>query len=276
VKRKVTMRYSFHDESLVKPDGHRQRVPVVQRVAVLSDVHGNAVALEAVLRDVAEANPDLVVFGGDLTWGPLPKATRALVDPFDQSALFLRGNAERALAEAAALDGSGSALGAREQWLLRHHSPDLRTFVAGFIESAVVDIHGLGAVRFCHGSPRSDEELITFATPEERMRALLEGVGERVLVSAHTHVQFDRQVAGIRSVNPGSVGMPYEGRRGAAFWALLGPDVELKHTDYDLDEAVRRYRETDYPRVEEMVEILVEPPAPAEVVEHAERLAFSG
>jgi diadenosine tetraphosphatase ApaH/serine/threonine PP2A family protein phosphatase len=108
------------------------------------------------------------------------------------------------------------------------------------------------------------------------MRALLEGVGERVLVSAHTHIQFDRQVAGIRSVNPGSVGMPYEGRPGAAFWALLGPGVELRHTDYDLDEAVRRYRGTNYPQVEEMVEILVEPPAPAEVVEHAERLEFSG
>jgi predicted phosphodiesterase len=258
------------------PTGTVNVCPMLGRVAVLSDVHGNAVALEAVLRDVADADPDLVVFGGDLTWGPLPKATRALVAPFEQWALFLRGNAERALAEAAAVDGSGDALGARERWLLRHHSPDLRAFIAGFVESAVVDIDGLGPVRFCHGSPRSDEELITFATPEARMRALLEGVGERVLVSAHTHIQFDRQVAGIRSVNPGSVGMPYEGRPGAAFWALLGPGVELRHTDYDLDEAVRRYRGTDYPQIEEMVEILVEPPAPAEVVEHAERLEFSG
>ncbi len=70
---------------------------------------------------------------------------------------------------------------------------------------------GLGPVRFCHGSPRSDEELVTFATPETRIRALMEGVPERVLVSAYTHIQFDREVAGIRSVNPGSVGMPYEG-----------------------------------------------------------------
>jgi predicted phosphodiesterase len=249
---------------------------MVERVAVLSDVHGNAVALEAVLRDVAEANPDLVVFGGDLTWGPLPAATRALVEPLEQSAVFLRGNAERALAEAAAVDGAGDALGARERWMVRHHSPDLQAFIAGFVESAVLDIDGLGPVRFCHGSPRSDEELITFATPEERMRALLEGVGERVLVSAHTHIQFDRQVAAIRSVNPGSVGMPYEGRAGAAFWALLGPDVVLRQTDYDLDEAVRRYCGTDYPQVEEMVEILRTPPAPAEVVEHAESVEFSG
>ena len=249
---------------------------MVERVAVLSDVHGNAVALEAVLLAVAEAAPDLVVFGGDLTWGPLPEATRALVQPLEQSAIFVRGNAERALAEAAAADGSSGELGTRDRWMLRQHSASTQAFVAGFVEGTVVDIDGLGAVRFCHGSPRSDEEMITFETPERRMRALLEGLGERVLVSAHTHIQFDRVVAGVRSVNAGSVGMPYEGRSGAAFWALLGPDVELRHTEYDLDEAVRRYRSTDYPHVEEMVEILRQPPTRAEVVEHAESLEFSG
>ena len=246
------------------------------RVVVLSDVHGNAVALEAVLREVATVAPDLVVFGGDLTWGPLPEETRALVRPLERSAIFVRGNAERALAEAARADGSGDVLDEGVRWMLARHSRSTRAFLAAFVEAAVVEIDGLGAVRFCHGSPRSDEELITFETPERRMRALMEGVGERVLVSAHTHIQFDRTVAGIRSINPGSVGMPYEGRAGAAFWAVLGPDVELRHTDYDLDEAVRRYRSTDDPRAEAMVELLRTPPAPAEVVEHAETLEFSG
>ena len=245
------------------------------RVAVLSDVHGNAVALEAVLREVADGSPDVVVFGGDLTWGPLPEATRALVQPLEGSAVFLRGNAERALAEAVWVNGRGDGLPPRERWMLRRHSAATRAFLAGFVEGAVLEIEGLGAVRFCHGSPRSDEELITFATPERRMRALLDGVGEGVLVSAHTHIQFDRVVAGIRSVNPGSVGMAYEGRPGVAFWALLGPDVELRQTGYDLDEAVRRYRSSDDPLAEEMVEILCAPPAPAEVVEHAEKLEFS-
>jgi Icc-related predicted phosphoesterase len=62
-------------------------VPVVSagsRVAVLSDVHGNAVAFEAVLEEVAEAEPDLVVCGGDLTWGPLPEETRVLAEGIEQ------------------------------------------------------------------------------------------------------------------------------------------------------------------------------------------------
>lgn len=248
------------------------------RVAVLSDVHGNAVALAAVLRELAAAEVDLVVFGGDLTWGPLPEETRALVDELEPSSIFVRGNAERALADAVTRtdEGLGAELTARERWMVERHSRPTCDFLAGFAEAAVVDVAGLGHVRFCHGSPRSGEELITFATPEPRMRALLEGVAEAVLVSAHTHIQFDRRVAGIRSVNPGSVGMAYEAGPGAAYWALLGPDVELRRTEYDLNEAARSYRSSGDPLAEKMVEMLLAPPTPAQVVEHAEALEFSG
>ena len=116
---------------------------------------------------------------------------------------------------------------------------------------------------------------MTPRTPAGRMQALTATIPERVLVTAHTHVQFDRRVAGIRSVNAGSVGMPYEPRRGA-FWALLGPDVELKRTDYSLDRAVAGYRSTEDPDVERMVEVLESPPTRDEAIDHAERLEFSG
>jgi putative phosphoesterase len=242
--------------------------PPARRVAVLSDVHGNAVALEAVLAELDGLPLDLVVFGGDLTWGPLPGETLALLDELPAPALFVRGNAERALLEPSAEPTE------REQWLYREHSPEAMAFVATFAESVSVSVDGLGPVLFCHGSPRSDEELVTPETPEDRMRALSEGVAERVLVTAHTHLQFDRRVAGIRSVNPGSVGMPYEGEPGA-FWMLLGPDVELRRTDYSLEEAARRYRASGDPLAEQMIEILVTPPSRAELIEHAERHVFS-
>jgi hypothetical protein len=69
------------------------------------------------------------------------------------------------------------------------------------------------------------------------MSALLEQVDEQVLVSAHTQAQFDRRVVGIRSINPGSVGMPYQGAAGAS-WTLLGPDAGLRPTKYDVGAAV--------------------------------------
>ncbi|MGZ8688386.1 MAG: metallophosphoesterase family protein [Gaiellaceae bacterium] len=244
-----------------------------RRVAVLSDIHGNAVALEAVLAEVAADPPDLIVLGGDATWGPLPRETAALLRRPPAPTVLVRGNAERALFEL--LEDPTRAEKPREQWMLEAHSDDDRAFLRGAVEGATVDVAGLGPVRFCHGSPRSDEELITYATPDERLLEAVADRPERVVVSAHTHLQFDRRVAGIRSVNPGSVGMPYMGQPGA-FWARLGPDVELRRTEYDVDEAVRRYRETDDPLVEQMVEILLSPPTPDEVIEDEKRHAFAG
>ena len=240
-----------------------------KRVAVLSDVHGNAVALEAVLAELTAEDIHLVVFGGDLTWGPLPEATLALVEGLTVPALFVRGNAERALLEPA------EEPTARERWLAERHSEEHLEFLASFSEHVVVDVAGLGPVRFCHGSPRSDEELVTPRTPAKRIRALAAGISERVLVTAHTHLQFDRAVAGIRSINAGSVGMPYEARPGA-YWAVLGADVELRRTEYSLERAVERYRASGDPLAEEMVEILLSPPTRDEVVEHAEAAEFSG
>jgi predicted phosphodiesterase len=242
-------------------------------VAVLSDVHGNAVALEAVLAEVAADPPELIVLGGDLTWGPLPRETSRLLQALPAPALLVRGNAERALFELQ--DEPTRAVKPRERWLLEAHSDDDIAFLRRSVEGASVDVAGLGPVRFCHGSPRSDEELITPETPQERLVEAVAGRPERILVSAHTHLQFDRRVAGMRSVNPGSVGMPYARMQGA-YWAVLGPDVELRRTDYDVAEAASRYRGTDDPLAEQMAEILLSPPSPEEVIEHAERLEFSG
>jgi predicted phosphodiesterase len=236
------------------------------KVAVLSDVHGNSIALAAVLRELEREQPDLIVSGGDLTWGPLPEETFALASGLN--ARFVRGNADRAV-----LENVSST--EREQWMQAHHTTEMREFLAGFEENVVVEVDGLGPVRFCHGSPRTDEECVTPETPEARVREFSTGVDERVIVTAHVHIQFDREVAGIRSVNAGSVGLPYEGKAGA-YWALLGPDVELRRTEYDLDETIARYRETGQPGVEQIIEMMVDPPEPREVIDHAEKVVFAG
>jgi putative phosphoesterase len=246
-------------------------------VAVLSDVHGNATALSAALTEVERERPDLVVFGGDLTWGPEPDETLELVHAMETPTAFVRGNADRAVIECVArlASGEGEPLTARETWMAERHDAAAQAFLAGFADHVVVEVAELGAVRICHGSPRSDEEIVTPATPEERVREFMDGVPERVLVTAHTHLQFDRAVAGIRSLNAGSVGMPYAEERGA-YWALLGPDVVLRRTEYDLDEAARRYRATDDPLKEDMVSLLFTPPSPEELIAHGESVAFSG
>jgi predicted phosphodiesterase len=252
--------------------------PSFQRVAVVSDIHGNAVAMAAVARDVLASDPDALVFGGDLTWGPMPEETWRLATKLQESlggsVFFIRGNAERALAELRDRARARQTT-ARERWMLEQHSAGTLDALGTFSTTVTLDVQGLGPTRFCHGSPRTDEELITPRTPDERMIALLEQVDERVLVSAHTHLQFDRHVVGIRSINPGSVGMPYQAAPGA-YWALLGPDVELRRTEYELGAAVSAYRATDDPLVDEIVDTLLVPPTPDEVIAAAETLGCSG
>ena len=245
----------------------------MRRVAVVGDVHGNTVALAAVLDELRAEDVDLVVWTGDLSWGPEPTATLDLVRAAGHPSLFVRGNAERALRELE--DGTIAEPSERERWMLDAHSADDLDLARSFEHSQSVEIEGLGATYFAHGSPRSDEELLTARTPEERVAAATAEIVERVLVTGHTHSQYDREVAGIRAVNPGSVGMPYEGRPGA-YWALLGPDVELRRTEYDLDAAIARLRASGIPDPDQLVEVLAAPPTAEELIEHAERLEFSG
>jgi predicted phosphodiesterase len=236
------------------------------RVAALADVHGNAPALEAVLTEVRGAHVDLVVFCGDLTWGPLPRETLSIVQALELSARFVRGNADRMV---------GATDDERSAWLAEQHGAEGIALVNGFDEHVVADVDGLGATRFVHGSPRSDEECVTPETPAERVREFMAGVPERTVVTAHVHVSYDRVVDDVRLVGPGSVGRPYEGERGAR-WALLGPDVELRRTDYDHERTAALYRASGIPDVESDVQMLLEPISRAEIIEHAETVIFAG
>ena len=104
-------------------------------------------------------------------------------------------------------------------------------------------------VLFCHATPRSDTEIFTSLTPDDRLLPAFAGIDAALAVCGHTHMPFDRTVGGVRVVNAGSVGMPF-GLPGAD-WLLLGPGVEPRHTDYDLEAAAARVRATAYPQAEE-------------------------
>ena len=236
------------------------------RVAALYDVHGNAPALAAVLEEVEREELDLVVFGGDLTWGSLPGETLALVHALEIPARFVRGNADRMV---------GVETEGRGPWMTSQHSDDDQRFLASFEPTVSVEVDGLGPTCFCHGSPRSDEECVTEQTPAERVREFMAGVAERVVVTGHVHLPYDRDVEGIRLLSPGSVGLQY-GDVPAAYWALLGPEVEFRRTSYDVDAAVAAMRATDDPRVETVVALMLDPPSRDEVISDAEERVFAG
>jgi predicted phosphodiesterase len=121
-------------------------------------------------------------------------------------------------------------------------------------------VDGIGRVLFCHATPRNDTEIFTRVTAEERLRPVFDGLDAALVVCGHTHMQFDRTVGNVRVVNAGSVGMPF-GAPGA-YWLLLGPDVELRRTTYDLAAAAGRIRATGYPQADTFAErFIMRPPA---------------
>ena len=111
-------------------------------------------------------------------------------------------------------------------------------------------------------------------SPDERLAPMLDGVAEETVVCGHTHHQFDRRVGGRRVINAGSVGRPYEDKP-AAYWLWLGPDAELRRTDYDVAAAVERMRASGLPELDELMlrESLLEPVGAAGAARQLEALA---
>lgn len=237
------------------------------RVAALYDIHGNLPALDAVLAEVERERVDAVVVGGDVAGGPMPAGVLDRLAALDVPAHWVAGNGER---EMLALEGADPAglepYPAVEAWAVAQLSAAQKDRLRDLAPTVVLAVDGLGPVLFCHGSPRSDEEFITPFTPDERLAGMLAGVDERIVVGGHTHRQLDRTVNGIRVLNAGSIGMPYEGVPGA-FWALLGPAVELRRTDYDIAAAAAAIRATGVPHPDEVIlrQTLLEPADPDEV-----------
>jgi predicted phosphodiesterase len=215
-------------------------------VAALYDVHGMPWALEAVLVDVERAGVDAIVFGGDLFLGPKPAETLALVRGVD--AQFVRGNCDREPSD----------------WVRSCLDAESLAWAAGWPTTVEVD-----SVLYCHASPRDDlRPILTDASPDERFERALAGIENRLVVAGHTHMQFRRG----DFVNAGSVGMPYEDDV-AAFWAIVGNDVEFRRTEFDVERAIAEIEATRWPERDEFVaENLRVAPSRREATAHFESL----
>jgi len=237
------------------------------RVAALYDIHGNLPALDAVLRDIRQAEVNLVVVGGDVLPGPMPAETLERLMNFDSAVRFIRGNGDRVvLADTAGQDIS--EVPAPFQETIRWTAQQLRRvheqWVALWPTTCHVEIDGLGGVLFCHATPRNDTEIFTRLTPEARLAPVFADVNVSMVVCGHTHMQFDRTVGGVRVVNAGSVGMPFAAPSGA-YWLLLAPEVQLRCTEYDFAKAAEQIRATSYPQAETLaVRYVLNPPTEAE------------
>ena len=239
-----------------------------KRVAALYDIHGNLPALEAVLRDVREEDVDEIVVGGDVMPGPMPKeALEALLD-LNTKVQFIQGNGDRVVLDqmrGTQSDEVPTAFRNVIRWVAANLTQGDKHLLASWGKTLRLEIPPLGKVLFCHATPRSDVELFTKLTPEEPLIRIFDNQDAAVVVCGHTHMQFDRTIGRSRVVNAGSVGMPF-GEPGA-YWLLLGPGIDLRKTEYDLDAAAARVRKTRYPQAEEFASRnILQPPSEAQML----------
>ncbi len=239
------------------------------RVAAIYDIHGNLPALEAVLQDIRQAEVNHIVVGGDVIPGPMPRETLTRLLELDIPVQFIQGNGEVAvLAQIAGTDTATLPEQAREavRWTARQLYPEHEQLLAKWPKTLRVDIPGLGEVLFCHATPRSDTEIFTGFTNEDRLLPVFKGLNVPVVICGHTHMQFDRTIGTVRVVNAGSVGMPF-GEPGA-YWLLLGPNIQLRHTPYDLVKAAERISGTTYPQAQDFAaHNILQPPLKREMLE---------
>jgi diadenosine tetraphosphatase ApaH/serine/threonine PP2A family protein phosphatase len=181
---------------------------------------------------------------------------------------FIRGNGEAAvLAERAGRDLGTLLQAAREavRWVASELHPGDVARITSWPSVVRVDIAGLGDVLFCHATPRSDTEIFTVSTPSPRLQPIFDVAGAALVVCGHTHIAFDRTIGQVRVVNAGSVGMPFD--EPGAYWALLGPALELRRTSYDLEAAAAVIRSTRYPQADDFAERhVLHPPSAAQML----------
>ncbi len=181
---------------------------------------------------------------------------------------FILGNGDReVLARMRGVETESVPAQFREtlRWNARQLDPECEQLIASWPETLRVNIVGVGDVLFCHATSRNDTEIFTRLTPEDRLLPIFGGLDVPLVVCGHTHMQFDRMIGRTRVVNAGSVGMPF-GEPGA-YWLLLGPNVRLQHTSYDLVGAAERVRATSYPQAEEFAaRNVLHPPSEEEIL----------
>jgi putative phosphoesterase len=230
------------------------------RIAIISDIHGNRTAFEAVVADLRQTSPDLILHGGDLAHGGASPAE--IVDRIRELEWQgVVGNTDEMLFRPESLTEFASG------------SPKLEALFAAIGEMAAADREALGEERieWLRGLPRmqvqgpialvhaSPESLWRAPAPEAsdaEMEAVYSPLGQPIAVYAHIHRSFVRSVSGMTVVNTGSVSLSYDGDRRAAYLLLDDSTPAIRRVEYEVEKEVAALAGSRIPHADWVVRML--------------------
>ena len=197
------------------------------RLAVLSDIHGVWPALESVLEDMSQFQVDRVVVAGDLiSLGPFSRQVVACA--VENNWVAVRGNNEIYLLDygtpRAPKRWQDSTQFAMLGWLDRQFDDELKNIIAGWPDTLQLRFHDAPPIRVLHGSARSVHESIFPCAPPDEIAESLAGTSERFVIAGHSHLPMAHSAGKRQILNPGSVGVPLDGKASASYMLLEGDD----------------------------------------------------
>lgn len=233
------------------------------RIAVLSDMHANLPALEAVLADVRRQQPDRIAVLGDLIYkGPQPAEVVEIIANLDAD-VVIRGNCEEGLRLGYPQPGFEPRTDrdrdtvAWTQWT----NPFLNRAAREFLKGLPLFAHWplAGGIDLFHATPTNVFGVVMPTATDQEMLQLVHP-DSAMAVCGHIHRAYVRTVRGRMVVNAGSVGQPYDGDQRAA-WCLLHVDgpavgVEIRRVAYDVEQVIAAAAEREMPSLERYAQIM--------------------
>ncbi|MBI1730501.1 metallophosphoesterase family protein [Candidatus Acetothermia bacterium] len=234
------------------------------KIALIADIHGNAVALDAVLSDISKERVDQIICLGDIVNGPQPlkvlKRVRELRCP------IVMGNADGWLLGQFTPEPEGE-IGKRildmGNWCRDQLSATDLDFLKSFEPTIRAQLNDETELLCFHGSPRSYDEIIRATTPDEELEPIFVGLDAQIYAGGHTHTPMLRRYKSSFLINPGSVGLPYfiDAKSGSprnlaeGEYALLRADgrdlsVDFRRVPFDAEEFARAVLQTGMPHAE--------------------------
>lgn len=243
------------------------------QVAIISDIHGNAVALDTVLADIEEEDPDQIVCLGDVAqFGPEPIAALERIQQL--GCPVVNGNTDEWLFTMEIPDEFDEKDKPQEvkdigEWCADQLTQEHERFIKSFEDTVTIELsHGIHLLCY-HGTPQSPWEILEVESSNEKLDQLIESTDADILIGGHIHNQMLRRYMNVSFVNAGSVGLPFGtsrqtreevgGYQPKAEWVMVEASegaisIDFRQTSFDVDAVIDTIRNSDMPHQEQVID----------------------